>query len=96
MSKLRASTLRCAFSIARVTQRMLDRLAFGQLEPVHDGGDAVGGEDAQQRVFQRQVEAAGAGVALAAGTAAQLVVHAARFMALGADDVQAAGCHHGS
>ena len=45
-------------------------------------------------VFQRQVEARGTRVALAAGTAAQLVVDAARFVALGADDVQAAGRDH--
>ena len=54
------------------------------------GLDAVAGEDAQQRVLQRQVEARGARVALAAGAAAQLVVDAARLVALGADDVQAA------
>ena len=52
--------------------------------------DAVAGEDAHQRVFERQVEARAARVALAAGAAAQLVVDAARFVALGADDVQAA------
>ena len=51
----------------------------------------VGGEDAHQVVFERQVEARGARVALAAGAAAQLVVDAARFVAFGADDVQAAG-----
>ncbi len=47
-------------------------------------------EDAHQVVFERQVEAARAGIALAAGTAAQLVVDAPRLVALGADDVQAA------
>ena len=51
-------------------------------------------EDAHQVVFERQVEAARARVALAAGTAAQLVVDAARLVALGADDVQAAGGDH--
>ena len=75
--------------------RMLDRLALGHLQAVHDRGDAVGGEDAQQRVFQRQEEAAGTGVALAPGTTAQLVVDATRFVAFGADDVQAAGRQHG-
>src|SRR5690606_26963881 len=48
-------------------------------------------EDAHQVVFERQVEAARARVALAAGAAAQLVVDAARLVAFGADDVQAAG-----
>ena len=37
---------------------------------------------------------AGTRVALAPGTAAQLVVHAARFVALGADDVQSAAGQH--
>jgi len=41
-----------------------------------------------------RVEAAGAGVALAAGAPAQLVVYAARLVALGADDVQAALLGH--
>ena len=51
---------------------------------------AVAGEDAHQVVFERQVEAARARVALAAGAAAELVVDAARLVALGAEDVQAA------
>ena len=41
-----------------------------------------------------EVEARAARVALAAGAAAQLVVDAARLVALGADDVQAAGGDH--
>ena len=68
----------------------LDGLALGHLEPVHDGLDAVTGEDAHQRVVQAQVEARRARVALAAGTPAQLVVNAARLMAFGGDDAQAA------
>ena len=40
----------------------------------------------------REVEAALTGVALTAGTAAQLVVDAAGLVALGAQDEQAAGC----
>ena len=74
--------------------RMLDRLALGHLQALHDRRDAVAGEDAQQRVFERQVEAARARVALAARAAAQLVVDAPRLVALGADDVQAAGRDH--
>ncbi len=69
---------------------MLDRLAFRHLQAVHDGRHAVGGEDAQQRIFQRQVKTAGTIIALTPGAAAQLVVDAARLMALGADDVQTA------
>ena len=40
---------------------------------------------------QRQVEPGLARVALTAGTTAQLVVDAARLVALGAEDVEAAG-----
>ena len=53
-----------------------------------------GGEDAHQVVFQRQIETARTGIALTAGTAAQLVVDTAGFVALGADDVQSAGGEH--
>ena len=53
--------------------------------------EAVGAEDAHQVVFERQEEARRAGVALAAAAAAQLVVDAPRLVALGADDVEAAG-----
>ena len=67
-------------------------LAFlhaGRLQPALG---ALGiAEDAHQVVFERQIEAARARVALAARTAAQLVVDAARLVAFGADDVQAAG-----
>ena len=56
-----------------------DRLAVGHLQPLHDRAHAVAGEDAHQRIVQRQVEARGARVALAAGAAAQLVVDAARL-----------------
>ena len=73
---------------------VLDRLAFGHLQPLHDRADALAGEDAQQRILERQVEARAARVALAAGAAAQLVVDAPRLVALGADDVQAAGGDH--
>src|SRR6185312_873931 len=45
-------------------------------------------EDAHQVVFHRQIEAAGARIALAPGTAAQLIVDTARLVPLGADDVQ--------
>ena len=53
-----------------------------------------GAEDAHQVVFERQEELRGAGVALAAGAAAQLVVDAPALVPLGADDEQAAGRQH--
>ena len=78
----------------RLTMPASMALAFGHLQAVHDGAYAVTREDAHQRVVQAQVEAAGAGVALAAGTAAQLVVDAAAFVAFGRHDAQAAGGLH--
>src|SRR5690606_10322781 len=71
--------------------RAFDDVVFLQAHPRHHLLHPVGREDAHQVVFQRQVEAAGTRVALAAGAAAQLVVDAPRLVALGAEDVQAAG-----
>src|SRR5882672_584 len=75
-------------------QPVLDRLALGHSQALHDGVDAFAGEDAQQRILERQEEARGPGVALPARAAAQLVVDAARLVPLGADDVQAARGDH--
>src|ERR1700674_1093898 len=75
-------------------QRVLDRLAVGHAQAAHQALDAVGAEDPHQVVLEREIEARGAGVALAAGAAAQLVVDAPRLVALGAEDVQAAGGEH--
>ncbi len=69
---------------------VLDGHALFHAEPLHQPGDAVRSEDAHQVVFEREVEARRAGVALAAGAAAELVVDAARLVALGRDDVQPA------
>ena len=60
---------------------------------LHERRDAVAGEALQEGVLQGEVEARRAGVALAAGAAAQLVVDAAGIVPFGADDVQAAGGH---
>ena len=56
--------------------------------------DPVAGEQADEVVLAGEVEARLAGVALAAGAAAELVVDAARLVALGAEDVQAAELAH--
>jgi hypothetical protein len=69
----------------------LDGHVLFEAEALHEAGDSVRGEALHQVVFERQVEARRARVALAAGAAAELVVDAARVVALGADDVQAAG-----
>ena len=63
---------------------VLDRHALFHAEPLHQAGDAIRPEDAHQVVFEREIEARRAGVALTAGAAAQLVVDAARLVALGA------------
>ena len=63
-----AHTLRHAFR--------LDRLAFRHALG-HDAGDELRVEQTHQVIFQRQVEAGLARIALTAGTAAQLVVDTA-------------------
>ena len=72
---------------------VLDGNAFLHAETLHQTGDPVGSEDAHQVVFERQVEARGSRVSLPAGATAKLVVDAPRFVALGAEDVEAADVH---
>ena len=69
---------------------MDDRLAFPDAEAAHDRVEPVCGEDAQQIVFEADVEFRLAGIALAAGAAPQLVVDAPAFVALGAQNVEPA------
>ena len=71
--------------------RLLLALLGGRAEAVEDAVDAVAGEQAHEVVLGGEEEARLAGVALAAGAAAQLVVDPARLVALGAADEQAAG-----
>ena len=73
-----------------VEQRMLQFLAFFEAETLHDLAMRSRAEDAHQIVFERNEKVRRTGIALARATAAQLAVDAARFVALGADDVQAA------
>ena len=73
---------------------VLDRDALLHSEPQHEAADPFRPEDAHQVVLEREVEARGAGVALAAGAAAQLVVDAAGLVTLGPEDVQAPERHH--
>src|SRR5437667_153648 len=74
-------------------QAMLDRHALFHPEPLHEPLHAVGAEDAQEVVLEREVEAGRARVALPAAAAAELVVNPARFVPLGAEDVEAARGH---
>ena len=90
MSKLRASTLRCALSMLRVTMPASIASPSGIFRRSMIALHAVAREDAHQRIVQAQVEARRTRVALAARAAAQLVVDAARLVALGGDDAQAA------
>ena len=91
MSKLRASTFCCAFSSALLIQGWM--IASFSLRPslLQHAVELVGAEDAHQVVFERQEELGMAGVALAAGAAAQLVVDAPALVPLGAEHVEAAG-----
>ncbi len=73
---------------------MLDRFAGLHAQRLHEVLHPVRGKDAHQAVFERQVETAGTGVALTAGTTAQLVVDTTRFVTLGGDDMQAARFDH--
>ena len=68
-------------------QAVLDGHAFLHAEAGHQPLDALGAEDAQQIVLEREEEARGARIALAAGAAAQLVVDAPALVAFRADDV---------
>ena len=76
---------------ALVHPGMHDRLAFLEAEGLQHLVHAFRAEDAHQVVVEREIELGAAGVALAARTAAQLVVDAAAFVALGGEHVEAAG-----
>ena len=84
-SKLKPSIFVCALSRARVTMRVLDRLVFGDAEAAHQPFERIRRKDAHERVLERDEKLRLARVALAAGAAAQLVVDAARLVALGAE-----------
>src|SRR5579884_2867817 len=75
-------------------EAVLDRHALLHAEALHEPLHAVGTEDAQEIVLEGEKEARRAGVALAAAAAAELVVDAAGFVALGTDDVEPAGRDH--
>ena len=60
----------------------------------HEVLHALAAENAQQVVLQGEEEARAAGIALASGAAAKLVVDAPGFVALGAHDAQAAQAGH--
>ena len=92
--KLSSSTFFCALSTTLLSILCLERLALLRAEAAEDAEHAVAGEQADELVLGREVEAALAGVALAAGAAAELVVDAPALVALRAEHVQAAGFDH--
>ena len=94
MSKLKPSTRLWALSIVLRHEPRLDGDVLLEAQPLHEPGDPLRGEPLHEVVVERQVEARRARVALAAGAAAELVVDAPAVVALGADDVQAAGRDH--
>src|SRR5262249_52483588 len=69
---------------------VFNRLTFLHAHLAQHVGDPFAGKDAHEIVLERKEEAAGTGVALAAGTAAELIIDAAGLVALGANNVQAA------
>ena len=93
-TKFCSSTFFCAFSIW--FERIFASIGWssGQLEALHDVVDPVAREQAHEVVLAGEVEARLARVALAAGAAAELVVDAARLVALGAEHVEAAELAH--
>ncbi|MNV69376.1 hypothetical protein D3C71_1622830 [compost metagenome] len=68
----------------------LDRLIFFKAKSFHHIQHIVSTKTFHQLVAQRQIELCGTRVALTSRTSAQLVIDPARFMALSADDMQAA------
>ena len=66
-----------------------DRHVLFHAQPQHQVLHALAAEDAQQVVLQRKEEARAAGVALAAGASAELVIDAPRFVPLGGHECAA-------
>ena len=73
---------------------VLDGHPLLHAELLHDGAYPLGGEDAHEVVFQREIEARRAGVALAAGTAPELVIYPACLVSLRAQYVEPPELHH--
>ena len=78
-----------------VQKGMGDDLALLGSQAVHHRADVLTPEDPHEIVVQGKEESARARIALAPGTAAELVVHAAAFVSFGAHDVQSTQRSHG-
>ena len=73
---------------------MFDRLVFFHAQLIHNAGNVVRTEQAHQIIFQRKEELGRTRITLTAGTAAQLVINTAAFVAFRTDNVQAAKFRH--
>ena len=89
-SKCCCSSWAWAEAMARVTILFSMGTSSGTFAIDITRSTTLGAEQPHQVVLEREVEAGGSGVALAAGAAAQLVVDAAGLVAFGAQDVEAA------
>ena len=69
----------------------LDGHTFFHAQPLQQVRNPLLGEDAHQVVFEGEIKARGAGIALTAGTSAQLVVNTPRLVPFRAHDMQATG-----
>src|SRR5579863_6498554 len=67
-----------------------NRDALFHAQPLQQVRNPLLGEDAHQVVFEREIKAGRAGIALASGAPAKLIVDTPRFVALGTQNVQAA------
>ena len=72
----------------------LDGNSLGHAQAIHQRLDALAAEHAQQIVFERKEKAGRAGIALASGAAAELIINAPRFVAFRAENVQTAESDH--
>ncbi len=70
--------------------RILDRCILIQPQRSHQSGNTLTAKDTHEVVIERNIKLARSWVALAAGAPTQLVVDAARFMALGTNNMQSA------
>ena len=70
-------------------QPRFDRNAFFHAKALEQRANPFLGEDAHQVVFEREIEARGTGVALAAGASTKLIIDAARLVSFGAENEQA-------
>ena len=74
-----------------VDPRVNDRLILLQSQPLQHTVELVGAENAHQIIFERQEEFRMARVALATGTATQLIIDTAAFVTFGAQNVETTG-----